>query len=49
MNMYTKHFEFYGQMINYFNKVCKNKDIESCYYYSCAEGYVVEYTYKKRK
>lgn len=45
---YTKTFEYKGQMINYYNKVRQNLQIELC---SCGwvagQGWTVMYSYRK--
>lgn len=38
-----KHFQYKGQMINYFNKVKANPNIEFCVMYLGEGGYTVEY------
>ena len=46
--LYSKSFEFKGQMINYYNKVRKNTKIDMCW---CGlfmdRGYTVYWTYKQ--
>lgn len=46
--LYTKHFQYKGQMINYYNKMREN--IEKYEFISCGlnidEGYIVEYVFK---
>lgn len=44
----TKTFEYKGQMINYYNKVRKNPNIEFCACgYTVGMGWMVMYTYRK--
>lgn len=44
----TKTFEYKGQMINYYNKVRKNPNIEFCACgYTVNMGWTVMYTYRK--
>lgn len=47
--VYEKKFEYKGQMINYFNKVCANPKVEKCYcgYFHEEQSYMVKWTYKK--
>ena len=44
--LYTKHFRYKGQMINYYYKVCANPNVNWCVMYSGVGGYTVEYTYE---
>lgn len=47
--MYTKTFTHKGQMINYYNKVKKNKKIDFCMCgFSVEHGYHVSYTYNNK-
>lgn len=46
--MITKTFEYKGQMINYYNKVRKNKNIAFAWCGLFADlGYCVQYSYKQ--
>lgn len=49
--MITKTFNYKGQMINYYNKVRKNPNIDFCHCgFSCSyNAYVVEYSYKSKE
>lgn len=45
--IYKKHFEYKGQMINYWNKLINNDNIAWCT--KCLdvkEGYIIKYQYK---
>lgn len=45
--VYTKTFEFKGQMINYYNKVKNNPKIAfACCGFFVKTGYTVQYWYK---
>lgn len=45
--MRKKHFDYKGQMINYFNKLIKDARVADAYYYTDAtKGYTVEWLYK---
>ena len=47
-NGYKKFFQYKGQMINYFNKVKNNPNVDFVYCgFSSEEGYYLFYTYKK--
>ncbi len=48
--MITKKFEYKGQMINYYNKMRNNSNIDFWYRgFSCEEGcYVIAYCYKNK-
>ena len=50
--LYTKTFEYKGQMVNYYNKALQNKDI----YFArcgisadCGGKYCVQYAYKEKE
>lgn len=43
--MKKKHFEYKGQMINYYNKVKNNPKVKMCCYFGADEGYTVEWCY----
>ena len=44
--MKKKHFEYKGQMINYYNKVKNNLKVKMCCcYFEADEGYTVEWCY----
>lgn len=44
--MKKKHFEYKGQMINYYNKVKNNPKVKMCCcYFGADESYTVEWCY----
>ena len=46
--VYKKHFEYKGQMINYWNKLKNNSKIAwaTCEF-NAKEGYILEYSYER--
>lgn len=47
---YKKSFEYKGQMINYYNKVRKNPDVDFCVAgFFMETGYTVMWTYAQKK
>lgn len=45
----TKNFQYKGQMINYYNKIKNNPDIESVFcFWDAKIGYAITYIYKKK-
>lgn len=47
--MIKKTFEYKGQMINYFNKIKNNPNIDKiwCGWFTATKAYTIYYTYKK--